>query len=175
MTDDPRLSRLSEAIRSCCEIGPMAAHDLAEEFLRAIDAPRPDAPVTERRHSEMSPGGDSRPTHVRITGPMDAVSVTVGKVYAVSWWNGYGDPVITNDYGLEWTLCGDDGRPTATIPSWEPAEAPLRAAWELDESSALVEARTLWYADKTVNPGDSQEVCFIKGVLARSRREKGGA
>lgn len=66
-----------------------------------------------------------RPTHIRITGPGDAMLVTVGRLYEVAWWWEDGSPMIRNDDGGLW-CCTKPGASDAEAwyPAWEPAEAP---------------------------------------------------
>ena len=91
----------------------------ADGLLTALTPPAPVAP-------------DARPTHVKITGPVDACLVTVGKVYPVVDWDTDCDRgVILNDSGERWLLAQMKNRePTGSrsFPAWEPAPAPTKVS-----------------------------------------------
>lgn len=65
-----------------------------------------------------------RPTHIRITGPTDAMYVTVGGGYEVTGWYEDGSPFIRDDDGDEVSCAKPDGSDASrALPSWEPAKA----------------------------------------------------
>ena len=64
-----------------------------------------------------------RPKYIRVTGPRDAIGVTMGQIHLVLAWNG-NTPIIRNDYGYLWDLSPVDGAGSSGFPAWEPCEDP---------------------------------------------------
>ena len=93
------------------ELSPEEARLLAKALLDAagvavvVPAPTVPPPTATKR--------------ARITGPVGAEHVTIGKVYEVVSINSEGAPVIVNDYGNRWELCLPGDTPTTLFPSWE--------------------------------------------------------
>lgn len=95
------------------------AFGMADAFLRGM----------ERRASkipDIAARAEPRPEWVRITGPKNAVRVTVGKAYrVVGWHNAHGGgPIIECDESKASWHCYPPDRATSVFPSWEPCAAP---------------------------------------------------
>jgi len=62
-----------------------------------------------------------RPKYVRVTGPPDALGVTVGQIYRVVKLDGDAPVVHDDDYAL-WALAPVGGIGSRFLPTWEPYE-----------------------------------------------------
>ncbi len=88
------------------ELSPEEARLLAKALLDAAGvAVAPLAPTATKR--------------VRITGPVDASNVTVGRVYDVVATAPDGSPIIGGNNGKTWATCPYGERPHPYLPSWE--------------------------------------------------------
>lgn len=108
--------------------GPMDTHGPVAAATDAVAWA--DALLARLAETAPAPASPARPKRVRITGPKDAINVTVGKVYdVVDWHDKYdGGPVIKSDKGDRWR-CYPADRADSIFPSWEPAdEAPAAPA-----------------------------------------------
>ena len=113
-----------------------------------------------------------RPTHVRITGPKGQLSVTIGKVYEVLYFDASRDRlIIKNDDGVEWGLSNkpDEG---PAFPTWAPAPCPPPVAGrgEVLTRPARAARFAAWYrAHVERDPGryhsDANEWCAGNGDL----------
>lgn len=98
------------------------ADAIAENAIDCTDA------LLARLRPEAVAPAPSRPEWVRITGPKDAVNVTVGKAYRVIYVTDEGNLAINNDEGVARHLPRRGEYVTRVFPSWEPCAAPSPAA-----------------------------------------------
>lgn len=103
-----------------------------EEWSRVAAAVEGVPPVLPE-HEEPKPAEPPKaqyPKRIRITRPVGAQGVTVGKVYAPTGWGSSGAPRIATDDGIgEWCCALPDGSDASTVfPAWEPADEPTAAA-----------------------------------------------
>lgn len=100
-------------------------HDITGETLADGVGKMRDEILALRAEVARGKAPTPRPQRIRITGPADAMCVTVGKVYDVfDWWED-GSPHIIDEDGAEHSCSKPDGSDVSRwFPTWEPAEAP---------------------------------------------------